>query len=371
MHTKKVLLVLLLLSARAASSLAGEAGEDSETAILANEVRELGWIVFAAHPKEIDGKRALDPTKRGPLDLYLARPDGTGLRNVTGTSEYSEYGARFSPDGTRLLYRRVAAETRVNHDLWGAAGELVICEPGGSRPIIHGKDGEYPWACWSPDCKRISCLYATEGKIRIHDLETKEVLRELDSHDVYQQLFWSPDGKTFCGTANFVGMRWSVISIDIETGEHTLLTRQLNCTPDWFQKDAGRVIYSHRNPLLGMRDPSGQNPYGSTVLLQVQLGGVKRRLVYGHGGRHSYFGCLSPDDRYVIFAYDPEDTIVVGDLRLVRLSDTPILQEFEDMKVLYPDAKDGPVLELTLPGGGPLRGFEPHWTFADLGARSE
>ena len=35
---------------------------------------------------------------------------------------------------------------------------------------------------------------------------------------------------------------------------------------------------------------------------------------------------------------------------------------------LHPDAKDGPVLDLKLPNGQVLCGFEPHWTYADIGA---
>ena len=50
-------------------------------------------------------------------------------------------------------------------------------------------------------------------------------------------------------------------------------------------------------------------------------------------------------------------------MAIIRLADTPmIVPEYKELKALYPDAGEGPVLHLTnLP-----HGFEPHWTYADI-----
>ncbi len=340
---------------------------------LAKEVASRGWLAFAAHPAEIDGGKLIpDQGARGQTDLYLVRPDGAALRNITNTKDLSEYGARFSHDGKRLLYYRIARAKGVSHDLWGSFGELLIANADGSAPTVVGKDGEFPFASWGPDDTQIACLHKSQGKIRLYDLATKRVVKEMPNQGIYQQLSWSPDGKRLCGTANIAGQQWNIVSIAVETQKLTLLTRALNCTPDWFQNDPNRVIYSNRTPGMTPRLGPGVNNYGFTVLMQATADGKSRTLVYGALGRHVYFGCTSPDGKYAVFADDPHDGLIVGEMRLVRMADTPIVAPkppFPELKERYPNAKDGPVLDLKLPNGTPLRGFEPHWTYAEIGGK--
>lgn len=360
-------LCLFALPSPAAGPSAGAAAD--AVAALRKEVAAKGWLVLAAHPSEIGaGKIIQSKARRGPLDLYLCRPDGSQLRNITNTADYHEYGGRFSPDGKRMLFRRMAAGKKVNHDQWGAAGRLVIAGADGSAAAVQGGEGEYPWASWGPRARRIACLYRRQGVIRLHDLASKKVLKEMPRQGVFQQLFWSPDGKRLVGTANLRGRRWNVVSIDVETGKLTLLSRALNCTPDWFQGDPTRVIYSNRTPNMTTRLSPQANRYGFTVLMQATADGASRTLVCGKLSRHTYFGCTSPDDKHVIYCDDPQDGLVVGEMHLVRLADTPIVAPdpaFPELKQRYPKAKDGPILDLKLPGGAPLRGFEPHWTAAE------
>jgi Tol biopolymer transport system component len=350
----------------------GFAGEDPRAVELAKEVAPRGWIVFASYPSAVPGQPIAKKEGDMQADLYLMRPDGSQIRNITSTSEFSEFGGRFSPDGKRLLYRRVPKNKPFNHDTWGAFGELVTADADGSHPVVHGKEGEYPWACWSPDGRRISCLYKQEGKIRIFDLETKKVLYEAPSQGIHQQMYWSGDGKRVCGTANVAGRSWNIGSIDLESRKLTILSRGGvgSCTPDWFQGDPGRVVYSHR--IAGITPRLGEtiNGYGFTMLMQATADGKKRALVYGRALRHVYFGCTSPDDKYVIFVDHPSDGPVVSDMHLIRLADTPMVAAdppFPELKELHPGAKDGPVLDLKLPGGRALCGFEPHWTYAEIG----
>jgi hypothetical protein len=338
---------------------------------LRKEVAGKGWIVLAAHPLEVEGGKIIGRRdQRGQMDLYLARPDGSRLQNITNTQDYHEYGGRFSPDGRKMLYRRLAKDKEVNHDLWGQFGALVIADANGSNPAVRGREGEYPWASWSPDGKQVACLYRREGVIRIHDLASGKVVKQMSRQGIFQQLFWSPDGKRLCGTANVAGRQWNVVSIEIETQKLTLLSRAYNCTPDWFQNDSMRVIHSNRTPGMTPRLGPEANRYGFTILMQATADGKSRTLVYGRLWKHVYFGCTSPDGTYAIFADDPNDGLLVGEMHLVRLADTPIVAPkppFPELKQRYPNAKDGPVLDLRLPGGAPLRGFEPHWTYAEVG----
>jgi Tol biopolymer transport system component len=325
---------------------------DPAAQALAREVATQGWILFSAK------------TPQGDYDLFLSRPDGSARRNLTQTPAADEFGGRFTADGKKMLYRRQArgpkadGEGGINHDLWGAMGALVIANADGSNPEPQGEPGAWPWASWSPDAKRIACLYKREGAIRIFDLATRSPVKELPRLGIFQQLFWSGDGQRLCGTANLNGQDWNVVSIDIATGKETLLTRALNCTPDWFQGDATRVIYSNRTPGMG-------SDYGWTMLMQATADGKSRTLVYGERGRHVYYGCTSPDDRYVIFSVPESDGGTDAPMAIVRLADTPIIvpADYAELRSLYPKAKSGPVLKLSQPG------FEPHWTYADVGAK--
>ena len=277
------------------------------------------------------------------------------------------WAAFFSKDGTKLLYRKADKKTKINHNQWGSLGALVIANADGSNPVVQGKDGEFPWASFGPEMKQIACLYKRDGKIRFFDLETKKPVGEISNRGVFQQLAWSPDGTRLVGAANVAGRNWNVVSIDRETEKSTLLTRALNCTPDWFQSDPQQVIYSNRNPALF---PGQYKNYGLTMLMHATVDGKSRKLIYGNHNKHCYYGCMSPDDKYVLFADDPSDSIVVGEMRILRLADTPIIPpSLKTLKMLYPDSNEGPVFSLKLPGGIPLRGFEPHWTYAEIGGK--
>ena len=183
---------------------------------------------------------------------------------------------------------------------------------------------------------------------------------------VFQQMVWSPDGLRLCGTTNIAGRDWNVVTIDLATRRLASLSRLFNCTPDWFQTAADRVVFCHRNPALGK--PSRGKQYGSTVLMQARADGRRRSLLYADYNSHAYFGCLSPDDKYLVFSTDPEDGLIVGAMHVIRMSDTPIVRPgFKALEEMYPEASRGPVLDLKLKNGTPLRGFEPQWTAAEIG----
>ncbi|HOW65706.1 MAG TPA: hypothetical protein P5186_24260 [Candidatus Paceibacterota bacterium] len=343
--TKRPLCRLLLLFVVMSGIETVEAGEATpeESVRLGHEIAGQGWILYSAR------------TEAGDYDLFLSRPDGSQVRNITRTPQFSEFGGRFSADGDRILYRRGNRNEPINHDLWGAMGNPMIAKADGTDPQVLGAAGELPWASWSPNGQQVACLYKREGKIRILDLRTRKMIQELPRQGIFQQMFWSSDGSRLCGTANLSGQDWNILSVDLKTGKPTLLSRNLNCTPDWFQDDPNRVIYSNRTPGLA-------TDYGWTMLMQASADGRERALIYGERGKHIYYGCTSPDDRYVIFSFPENDGGTDARMAIVRLADTPIIvpEDYRELKTLYPKAKAGPVFRLS------QAGFEPHWTYADV-----
>jgi len=336
MRIQKALTVVLGMLLRAASASAGPDGASDD---LSREVATHGWIVYSAK------------TEKGDWDLFLMRPDGSHRRNLTQTPETSEAAARFSPDGKRLLYYRMPKTEVLDNNRYGLY-ELVISNADGSSPVSYGTD--YPWASWSPDGTQISTL--GRAGIQVVDVATKKVLRKLDRKGVVEQLFWSPDGKAYTGTANGLGEHWAIGRLDAVTNEILRISDGdcFNCTSDWFP-DSRHIVYSKGHP----------KTEGWAQLWKADSEGKTRSMLYGEIGRHIYGGCISPDGRYALFTRSQEDLGVVENSKttigLLRLKDTPIIGgQSEVLKKLYPAAREGPVLDL-------LAGWEPHWTLSDVG----
>jgi Tol biopolymer transport system component len=319
--------------------------EDERAAALADEVKGKGWLVYGAR------------SDNGTWDLFLSRPDGSQRRNITDTADFEEAAPRWSPDSTKMLYRRMAKGAVIDHDRWGFQGELIVADADGRNAVALGGEGEFPWASWSPNGKQLACL--TKKGIQIVDLASKETVRSLPRKGIYQQLFWSPDGTWFCGTANHGGESWTVVRMNAETGEVKALRKFQNCTPDWYP-DSKRIILSSRPA-----NQPGNDGYGYTQLWKVDLDGTGQALLYGEDGYHIYGGALSPDGEYILFTKSSKDGAgsekAGAPICVMRASDAPSIGgESADLRKLHPNTKDGPSLTLDT-------GWEPCWTYADVG----
>lgn len=338
--TLSVLGVMIL----GAVGLEANQGPAPEIARLREEVRSKGWIAFSAR------------SETGDWDLFVSRPDGSELRNITRTPEFHEAAPQFSRDGKRLLYRRLAKDEVIDPNHYGSQGELMLANSDGSEARSAGRPGEYPWACWNPDGQEVACL-SIKG-VSVIDLAAGKVLRTLGRKGFFQQLSWSPDGQWFTGVANSYGTGWSIARMNATSGEAGAVNRVDCCTPDWFP-DSRSIIFSWRPP--GQKTNKG---YGWTQLWLADLEGKSRQLVYGEDGRHVYGGHVSPDGRYVVFTGNMEEN---GDpkrsgapMGLMRLTDAPIIGGASpDLRALHPAANNGPVLPLP-------QGWEPTWTFSEL-----
>jgi Tol biopolymer transport system component len=317
---------------------------DPNTQALAREVATRGWIVFGAK------------TERGDWDLFLMRPDGSALRNITQTPDFNEGLPRFSADGRRLLYRRLPRGESFDNNRHGSQGALVFARADGSESKVFGKAGEYPWASWSPDGNSIACL-SPKG-IDLIDLTTKNTTKHLDRKGFFQQITWSPDGRWLSGVANSFDTGWAVARMELATGTINAACTVDCCTPDWFP-DSRNIVYSWRPP--GQKVNKG---YGWTRLYMAKADGSERRLLYAEPGRHVYGGCVSPDAKYVLFTGNKEED---GDpenngapMGLMRLADAPIIRGNDDaLRQQFPGARTDPVLQLP-------NGWEPHWTMTEL-----
>jgi len=334
-------LVLIVLLAGSAPALAQELqtdGNDPRLSELAREVRSVGWIVFGAR------------SEQGDWDIFLMRPDGSDRRNITNTPDFSEAWPRFSRDGRRLVYRRLARNETIRARQ-GMQGRLVFANSDGTDPVVFGKEHEFPWACWGPQGKNIACL-APQG-ISFFNLETKQVTRRLPRKGFFQQLTWSPDGEWLSGVAN-MGEVWTIARMHAVTGAINRVHEFQNCTPRWFP-DSRRLAFAYR--------PAGQegNKYGWTQMYMADADGKNPRLVYGEDGVHIYGNMPSPDGRYIVFTRSiQEGGNPQGNgapMALLRIRDAPTIGgESKVLGKVHSKTKNGPVLDLPI-------GWKPNWGY--------
>ena len=324
----------------ALATLDGSKDGLDDAAKLAAEVRDKGWIIFSA------------ATGAGDWDLFLMRPDGSDRRKLTDTRQYNEAGAKFSPDGKKLLYYRMANTDKVDNNTYGTY-DLVIANADGSNAVVYGRG--FPWASWGPDGGQIACL--DKKGIQIVDLASRKVLRQIPRSGIVQQLGWSPNGKQFVGTANGLGVAWTIGCLDAETGQIHAVSEidRYNCTPDWLP-DSEHIVYS-RGIVPGKP--------GWAQLWVAKADGSDRQLLYAEQGRHMYGGCVAPDGQYVLFTRSEVDLGRVDNSRtrmaLIRRQDTPMVGSTdESLRREYPKACTGPMLDLSW-------GWEPTWTYRDAG----
>jgi Tol biopolymer transport system component len=339
--------VSIILAGAARTEGGGADGAiDQAAAQLAAEVRTRGWIVYCAR------------SASGDWDLFVCRPDGSAVRNLTNTPEFHEAAPQFSRDGRRLLYRRLSRAERIDGNRYGTQGELVIARSDAGAPVALGKSGEYPWASWSPDGKEIACL-SIKG-VSFVDIASRRVIRTMPRKGFFQQLTWSPDGKWLAGVANSFDTGWTVARMDARSGAAYAVRRVDCCTPDWFPDSQG-LIFSSRPP--GQAENQGN---GWTQLWMAGAGGEAPRMIYGEDGRHVYGGHVSSDGKYVVFTgnlrEDGDPQRAGAPMGLLRLADAPIIGgESAALRKLHPAARSGPVLALPA-------GWEPCWSLAELSA---
>ena len=315
------------------------AAADPRAAGLAREVRNLGWIAFGAR------------TEKGDWDLFAMRPDGSQRRNLTNTPDYNEAAPRFSPDGRRLMYRRLKRGKNIDGNRYGVQGELVIANADGSNPVVYGGEGEYPWPSWGPDGTRIACL-APKG-IFFVDLATRKVVRTLDRKGIFQQLSWSPDGKWLAGVAN-VGEVWTIVRMNAATGEINPVHEYQNCTPHWFP-DSRRLAFSYR-PANQENENKGD---GWSFLYQAGGDGKNSGMIYGEDGVHIYGNMISPDGGYVVFTRsvreDGDPQHMGSPMAILRLRDAPTVGgPSRVLRNRHPEDRRGVLLPLPM-------GWKPHW----------
>ena len=173
---------------------------------------------------------------RHQTDLYEQRFDGTKPRRLTFNTE-SNFGARVSPTGDRLVYH---SDRTGSDDLW-----MLQLDSGAEHQLTDHPSGDLQ-ADWSPDGSQIVFVSFRSGSAQLWRMNAEGgIPTQLTEQDgVVGQPRWAPDGSGigFLAT-NDEGQAVWLLGPDGESAK--LLTPQA-MDFDWY-RDSNCVIYTPRD----------------------------------------------------------------------------------------------------------------------------
>ena len=261
------------------------------------------WLAFTSD-RDSKGAQASTPTGRDGFsppqqtELYLMRPDGTGLRRLTD-SDASVGGAAWSPDGTCLaFYEASAVDWRaMSTDFAGgpslATSQIVTLDvASGARTVLTSGPGRK----YSPKWSGAGIAY-TRGDAA----EKRGVLQRVnyvsygisftdgrkDVPGTYSNVNWSPDGRRIVF--------------------HRALDRQWPPVTATFSRDAGfRTVRAGVYPSYSpdgrqlMTNTAYAGQFKNTILI-MDPAGTNRRVVFEHATQNALAPVLSPAGDRIAF----------------------------------------------------------------------
>jgi Tol biopolymer transport system component len=164
----------------------------------------------------------------GVYDLYLVRPDGTGLINLTnGVAD--DYIGAVSPDGSLIA---VSSDDGTTTEIW-------VMEADGTGRRRLTESGGYAVA-WTPDGR---IVYSRASEIRIIASDGSGDAPVVDGlANVAQNLSVSPDGFTVAFDIQ-VDVPREVYSVPLAGGAVTQLTTEGGFEPEW-SPDGSQIVFT-------------------------------------------------------------------------------------------------------------------------------
>ena len=217
--------------------------------------------------------------------VYVARTDGSGLRQLTGDSNIDRV-PRWSPDGQWIAF---FSNRSGDYRIW------KIRPDGSELQQMTSAGGAYP--TWSPDGTRLATTEAVANRAtplgtyifdtrKPWDAQTPEMLPPLRGGGADQHLFvtnsWSPDGTMLAGQSSLGAT--GIVTYSLERRQYTELT-DFGEFPVWFPDS---------RTLLFAADSGKSYRIIDTVTRQTRTVFKSARAVFGpprldHAGRTAYF----------------------------------------------------------------------------------
>jgi TolB protein len=217
----------------------------------------------------------------GASDIYLIRPDGTGLRRVTHTRRPNEQDIdpAWSPDGRRIVFTRQAVDqTRIS----GRGTSLWVVNADGTgerRLVAHAVSAD-----WSPDGSRIA--YAGNG-ITVSDADggnAHKIVRRGGMPD------WSPDGRRIAFEALVHG-HLELHVVDANGGNEHMIYPHRGYEPDWSPDSAQILFYRDGSAFLVNADGSNFHVINGDYLeaYDTSWSPVGDQILFAARAKNDYF----------------------------------------------------------------------------------
>jgi TolB protein len=236
----------------------------------------------------------------GDSGLYVMRPDGTHQRRITSTPGF-EAGAKWSPDGARILYTK-------DPQTLCPKPQLFVMQADGTRLRRITRDrGCYSNPAWSPDGRRI-VFTRCSGRCTQFSLWTLNVngsgLRRLTHGTLDLSPAWSPDGTTIAFVRGYPDAIWLM---DADGSNQRQLTTpppgndenepETDTQPNWSPDGASIAFSREHEPHMGT---TGNTAYRQDIYLIRADGTGLRRLTRLSASNIS--PAWSPDGKRIVFA---------------------------------------------------------------------
>ena len=128
-------------------------------------------------------------------DIYIINVDGTGLQRLTDNGLHWDTFPSFSPDGGRILFRRLLRLRTADGSLNNS--EILVMNRDGTNAVNLSRNGYFDgWPAWSPDGRRIAFSSNRSDLYQVYVMnadgsEPRQVTQS-STTDVRPQ--WQPDG---------------------------------------------------------------------------------------------------------------------------------------------------------------------------------
>jgi Tol biopolymer transport system component len=182
------------------------------------------WVAF-------DGTPPGQPVM-SDFDIQLVRLDGTGLHTLTRSPSW-DTDAQWSPDGMSLSFTRSPPRPM---DCFGSSIWIVRRDGSGAHRVAPGCG-----ARWSPDGARLVYSMESGHALRIRNLKTGRTRRLASTQAFEVAAGWSPDGRKILFTREYDQARADVFVMNANGANlHRLGSGFAAC----WSPDGSRILYT-------------------------------------------------------------------------------------------------------------------------------